>query len=273
MHKYFLFIFCILIACKNNETTTSVMVQSVPQDVQFDSIVVSKTFGNPDSMHFSEFKLNLPILKKGDPIVCKRINDSLQLFIQNALKATFWEGNPLTFEGKNFDQISDDYNNIISKTKRDESMGNQSQSFDYHGNLILVNKRIISFAFDFYTYSGGAHGYGGTTFKNYSLEDGAEIRIKDYILDTLMFNTIVKAAFYSSRKEIAVKEKIEYDPNGYFFDNVFTLPLNIGFNAKGMIFNYLPYEAASYAEGNLSFEIPYEKLKGIVKDISDDTIK
>jgi len=41
---------------------------------------------------------------------------------------------------------------------------------------------------------------------------------------------------------------------------------NLLFTAQGLMFHYQHYEIASFAEGNPQLVIPYDKLKGILKD-------
>jgi Deacetylase PdaC/Protein of unknown function (DUF3298) len=265
MFKYFLFITIILLGCGSKENQGNNLLNKDTKTIQFDSIVISKSYGNPDSVHSSDFKLVCPILKNGDTLVCKKINDSIYEFIVSAISEITWEENAINYRGKNYQQIAETFNNIVANAKKDDKQGNQFQSFYYEGKVKQNANNILTIAFEFYTYSGGAHGFGGELYKNFSLKDGSKLNIKDCITDTTKFKELVKDAFYTSRKQIAIQEKMEYNPNGYFWDNGFALPENIGFTPKGMIFNYLPYEAASYAEGNLTFEIPYEKLVGVIK--------
>jgi Deacetylase PdaC/Protein of unknown function (DUF3298) len=268
MQKYILFALLITIGCKSKvENPIADNVLSGVNAIQYDSIVISKTFGNPDtSIGFSEFALRIPVLKNGDSLICKRINDSIYQFILNAITEITWEENTVNYKGKDYYQIADLFTNVIGKApKKKEEDYNNAQSFNYNGSILYRDSSKLTIAFEFYSYAGGAHGFGGEIYKNFSLKDGSALNIKDYVIDTTIFKSLVKSDFFASRKEFALKEKMEYNPNGYFWDNGFALPENIGFTPKGMIFNYLPYEAASYAEGNLTFEIPYSKLKGVIK--------
>ena len=41
---------------------------------------------------------------------------------------------------------------------------------------------------------------------------------------------------------------------------------NFYFNADGVVFSYLPYAVSSFAAGQVEITLPYDKLRGIIKD-------
>jgi len=131
------------------------------------------------------------------------------------------------------------------------------------GDTVMTSRKIIQYQFDHYAFLGGAH---PNTFRSYYIFDtssGQEKNIKSFISDSTALLNKVEKAF---RKLENLADTTNLEGAGYFLSNhKFFLPANYAFTKEGVFFYYNPYEIAAYARGDISFTIPYEDLKGIVK--------
>lgn len=122
-----------------------------------------------------------------------------------------------------------------------------------------VNDRTIVLQSDFYTYTGGAHGYGGVHFLNFDAQTGSLLKTEDLVADMKGFTDFVETAF---RRQYEVPASASLNDKGFFFeDDKFSLPKNIAFTKESVILIYNPYEAASYADGQLRFLFPKKTVE------------
>lgn len=113
---------------------------------------------------------------------------------------------------------------------------------------------LLSLEMETYSYWGGAHGYGSTTYLNFDKETGEQLDTKHLIKDEQKFKAMAEKMF---RKQQDIPSKGNINETGYFFENdSFSLPENIGFEGDELVLIYNPYEVAAYAEGQIIIKIP-----------------
>ncbi|MGO4913482.1 DUF3298 domain-containing protein [Leeuwenhoekiella sp. W20_SRS_FM14] len=124
-------------------------------------------------------------------------------------------------------------------------------------------EELLSIVFETYSFWGGAHGYGSTTYLNIDKQNGKSLSPENLINDLPAFLKLVEQKF-RNQKEIPESESI--NSTGYFFENdSFILPANIGFTENEMILIYNPYEVASYAEGQITIKIALSEVAPFIK--------
>ena len=140
---------------------------------------------------------------------------------------------------------------------------------EYEAEITLskksINDELLSIQFQNYLFTGGAHGYGSTYFKNFEIRTGNEIKVKDFFTDFDGFKIMAEKAF---RKQHNIPENESINATGFWFDkDTFTLPETMGISKNELLFIYNPYDIASYADGIIQFKIskkeatPYLKKK------------
>ena len=128
--------------------------------------------------------------------------------------------------------------------------------------------RVLSLTIMDYTYSGGAHGYGALRALNFDLNSGETLRLEDLTDDPEEF--IARCG----EKLLEISRSGEYAEmalGGYFPGYEDDLPglLRDGnwyFDAEGITVIANPYEIAPYAYGRIEFTLPYEWLRGQIRD-------
>lgn len=131
------------------------------------------------------------------------------------------------------------------------------------GTISYQDPQIISLAFKTYLYTGGAHGNGNTTFANFEKKSGQLLGAKELFKDFTKFKTVVELKF---REHFKIPTGASINSTGFLFENdIFKLPITVGFSKYGVVFHYNQYEASSYTSGPLEFTMSYQKLKPFLK--------
>jgi hypothetical protein len=119
--------------------------------------------------------------------------------------------------------------------------------------------KILTLRYFYTDYMGGAHGMQNYHYKNFDIRKSKKLELADIFGNMDDFYTVAEAAF---------NEKYQSDRDAgifWFTNNKYELPQEYGFDSKAFILHYNAYEIASYAQGNITIEIPYSKLKGLLK--------
>ena len=134
---------------------------------------------------------------------------------------------------------------------------------DYTISLLNQNSNYICLALEYYSYSGSAHGLGGTHFINYDIKNKREIKIDDlFIAGNDSSLTKIAEQIFRKQENLTQNDLLK----NYFFDeDKFALNQNFTIADSGLVFLYNQYEIKSYAEGITELAIPYSAIKRLVK--------
>ncbi len=124
---------------------------------------------------------------------------------------------------------------------------------------IFNSKEHLCFEMRQYLFTGGAHGYGTTSFLNIDPKTGEELTSKELFKNNKDFITFAEKKFREQQK-IAKDQSI--NENGFWFENdEFYLPESIGFTRDSLIFVYNQYDIASYADGPIELKIDIKEAE------------
>ena len=133
----------------------------------------------------------------------------------------------------------------------------ESQSME----VISNTDGLLSLGFRRYNYSGGAHGNYGTQLMTYDIKNKKVVMLNDLFKPN--YKAVLSAALSrSARQYLGIK------PNASLEGHLFAKPEpndNFMVNKKGILFNYTPYEIASYAQGEIQLFVLFDELKTILK--------
>jgi len=127
---------------------------------------------------------------------------------------------------------------------------------------------VISYYIESSAYSGGAHGIYGTVGSLFSLKDGSHITQDQYfirgyeekltsLLIKYLRNCLGESPISDNGDELG-EDDDEIYPKPYPNDNIY-------FTQNGVVFTYQPYEIASYAEGQMTAEIPWAEIEPLIR--------
>lgn len=119
----------------------------------------------------------------------------------------------------------------------------------YNDDNWLVTERFSS------AYTGGAHGNYGSSFANIDLAGKRIWHLTDIVADTNALRPVLNdaaIAYFRLKQGSGMHERLlvdEVPPTA-----------NVYLGNKGLSFVYNPYEIASYADGQITLFLPYQKL-------------
>jgi hypothetical protein len=126
-------------------------------------------------------------------------------------------------------------------------------------NEIFTSKEHLCFEMRQYLFTGGAHGYGTTSFLNIDPKTGEELTSKELFKNKEDFTAFAEKKFRGQQK-IAKDQSI--NENGFWFENdEFYLPESVGFTQDSLIFVYNQYDIASYADGPIELKIAMKEAE------------
>ena len=121
---------------------------------------------------------------------------------------------------------------------------------------------LLTLAFKEYSYTGGAHGNYGTRLRTYDIKNKKVVTLNDLFKPN--YKSVLNAAIVRS-----ARRHFNVPPKESLKDRLFGTGVeandNFMVNRKGILFNYVPYEIASYAEGQIQLFVPFDELKAILK--------
>lgn len=126
-------------------------------------------------------------------------------------------------------------------------------------DVLSQDSRTFIIETHFYFYTGGAHGIHGTLFQNFDIKTGRSLSASDLISNIPAFTNYAEKAF---RKKHGVPSGERLTDHGFFFEeDVYVLPENIAVTSDQVILLYNPYEAASYAQGQIRLDLPKKEVR------------
>jgi hypothetical protein len=188
----------------------------------------------------------------------KEVTDKINFTVGNAI---------IYFLKSNFEKnikantITEAANNFLKSYENDKKEFPETSPYIAEISITtsFSSSSILCLKTDFYSFTGGAHGNGRTTFLNFDPLTGNLKPTSSILNNKKEFTDFVEKVF-RNKKEIPLKDPI--NSTGYWFENEnFYLPESIGISKTEVIIIYNQYEIASYADGPIEIRIPIDKAK------------
>lgn len=142
----------------------------------------------------------------------------------------------------------------------DEAIGWEAEA---NGEVSFESSFLLSITLNTYTYTGGAHGYGATTFLNFDKGKSLELEPYQLFKDLEGFIALAEVKFREAQE---IPKTSNINATGFMFSgDLFHLPENLGFTEKGIQLIYNQYEVASYADGPIELLIPFKEVNQFLK--------
>jgi hypothetical protein len=133
---------------------------------------------------------------------------------------------------------------------------------DISPDEIYQNEHIVSFAYNWAIYEGGAHPNHGKFCFVINKNSGEKVSYNSLLKGhEEEFLEIAKAEF---KAQSGIKENEEIYGVYRFKDDEFHLTDNYTFTPSGLVFCYNPYDIAPYSFGLIELVLPYEKINGLI---------
>ncbi|WP_417885376.1 DUF3298 and DUF4163 domain-containing protein [Zunongwangia sp.] len=250
MKKTLILIFSIilLISCKDE-------TKKETKELTFQTKNLEKTFEDcdPEKGSCTSIELSYPIIDANKKIA-QPINDSIEQHIIKIITTT--EESP-----KNIDSLLNLFIESYKEYRKDFADLDIPWEASVNSDVTTLQSNILSIQFESYVFSGGAHGYGSTTFLNFNPKTGAVY--KNSAIFKPEFKDFVEKDF---RKKENIPAEDNINSTGMFFENdEFQLPINIGFENDNVILVYNQYEIAAYAAGQFTYTYPISEIQEYLK--------
>ena len=192
----------------------------------------------------------------GDPIVSEKINTAITSYISDGL----FLGDDPTPTTKNIKEAAKDF--ILAYRDHQPDIPTELDFGGYEAEITVQksyeNERLICLEATSYLFTGGAHGYGGTSYLNFDIITGALIENSALFQDYSEFEAYAEVKFKEAHD---IPENDTVNAKGFWFENdTFYLPETIGLDENNLIIIYNSYEIAPYAAGPIVLEIPLTEV-------------
>jgi hypothetical protein len=188
--------------------------------------------------------------------------DLNRLIFQAIAGETVFEAGNLMLEGpedafqENKEWFFSDFKEVYEGFKG--LMGYDSET---NMSAVLNNEKWLTVSISNFSFTGGAHGNYGTSYLTIDVPNKNRLRLDDVFKPG--YETVVVPIL-----EKKVREHFEMEPGtpleNFLFENKIPVTENFGLMEDGILFDYPPYEIASYAAGEIDLLITYEELAEVL---------
>lgn len=212
-----------------------------------------------DSVLCAKATVSYPTARGGDEGVAEKINATIRAAVASSV-GLYGESDSI--------QLSPQAAAKVFVAEYDEYLAESKDAFagwasETNGEVLYQDDKNITIELDIYAFTGGAHPNSYVRILNFATETGELIEPMDLIADTTALKQLAEKAFRAER-EIAPDQDLQKE--GFWFENGFTLPQEMGLVKDGLKLYYNTYEVAPYVMSSTAFVIPQAELKGMIKE-------
>lgn len=166
-------------------------------------------------------------------------------------------------KSKTYEELVNDFIAYYENLKKEFPTDSFGWEAEIDATKIYESQDIINISLDYYTFTGGAHGYKGKNSLIFDLKKIRSLKIEDVIKNEKDFLIYAEKKF---REKYRISPKENINSTGFMFENdKFVLPNNIFFQEKGILLYYNTYEIAAYVEGPKELFFKYSEVNKFLK--------
>ncbi|MEG1376495.1 MAG: DUF4163 domain-containing protein [Myroides sp.] len=242
MIKYLLFI-CLSVGFVSCKKEIPLQITTKTYDLKSD---LDCTAGNCTYVH-----LEIPVAS-GNPLITQPINDTLFGFVYNELYlASNSKTNSYDSLAHHFVRRYEEFNRTFPS---ENALAWEANFECTHKN---ISNKVYQVVFDYYMFTGGAHGLQATTVFLFDLSTGDTIPTKDLFINFEGFKHFAETEF---KKQLNISGSLN-DAGFTFEKNQFKLPENFYETTNEWILHYNPYEIAPYVQGSTIIKLPKQQVE------------
>lgn len=200
-----------------------------------------------------EITVNIPVA-----IGKTSVSDSINKKVFSVLKEIIYFGEK-PYTATDHEGLLTAFIGSYEKLKREFPKDDFTWEAQIEGAIKYQSDSILNITIDHYTYTGGAHGYQGSSSLLFDPKTGKSITKEHLFKDLNTFKAFAEEKF---RLQYKIPKNHAINTTTFMFEeDQFQLPMNVFYTDKGLLLYYNRYEIASYADGPQELLIPYEELK------------
>src|SRR5690554_942466 len=247
MKKFFLFISLslIFISCKTKPT---VVFETKIYDFRTDK--------NCEEYNCTYIHLEIPVAS-GNEMITKPINQVLFNFVNDNLH---YHNQPKT---TSYDSLAQQFITEYEKTTQTYPDFSPAWEANFKVEHNKLSEKVYQVVWNYYMFTGGAHGFLGTKVFFFDLQTGQQIPVKDLFVNYEGFRKYAQSEF---KKQMNISES--FSEAGYNFGKQgFKLPENFYLTKSEWVLYYNPYEIAAYVQGASVVSLPKEKVAAFLNPV------
>ena len=256
-------ILCVF-SCKPNNTTEDNEKKETIEEVSQTDTVPYELVSFTDSLSAKPGDLEAPTAYFSETwLIPKSDNEDLNDFIATSLKDEMvFEAGALVIEGTK-DAFDENKSWFFSEFEEAYQEFNELMGYDSESGMsvVLNDGKWLTIMISSFSYTGGSHGNYGTSYLSLDVENRKRMYLDD-IFETGYETVIIPML------EKKVREHFEMEPdtplNEFLFEDKIAATENFGLLEGGIMFDYPPYELASYAAGEIELFFTYEELADVL---------
>lgn len=244
---YLLLLPIVLVSCKNNSTFSF-------EEKEFSS--TSEV--NCTSENCTQITINTALITSPDNQKTQLINSSNIALINELLPFTDNEAEVDQYEEITASFI-DAYEEMAKKFPSDAFPWKATVT----NNITFYNQDLISFAIEYYTYSGGAHGFKGEKAVHYNPKTGHIYSNEELFSDWNAFQHLVETKL---RVKKGINPNDNISQNGLLFDeDQFKMPENIFIYEDSIVAYYNSFDITAFSDEPVRIDIPKNEANNFLK--------
>lgn len=235
-HKFFLFLFLVvLIGCNNKK------------EISFEALHIS-----------TEKEINKPLVIVNVPKAIKdtKVAAAINQVIKDKIIALLIFDDDIAVD--NIDDAISSLNEEFLSVKEKIPGDATRWEVTINGEVVYETDKIITIDLETYEFTGGAHGYESSILLNFDVVKGELIPNEELFASKEAFYNLAETKFRTQEK---IPAEGPINDTGFMFEEeVFMLPINIGYTKDGLRLLYNTYEVGSYADGQIEVLLPYAEV-------------
>jgi hypothetical protein len=189
--------------------------------------------------------------------------------IRSALTPTGATGSPEALVRQGVASFLHDYRGMHDEVDTNELKSGIGASWNWSSytrtGIVWNAYPLLVFEYSDYSFTGGAHGNGGSVFTVMDLARNKVLHVNDVFRPGYQ-QALGPALERSFRKKYNVPANEPLN-KGYLFEPHINPNDNFYITDKGVVFSYPPYEIAAYAAGQISLFVPFSEVKNYVNEV------
>lgn len=206
-----------------------------------------------DTASCIDINLRYVLLEPADDTAFSKINSEILDAIKASLTFEKNEGDSTSLEGLARQSI-EEFGSILREYPDQQARWTIESAL----SVLYNNGRLLCIRIDEYTFLGGAHPNEYTNLMTFDLQTGSSIEASSFIEDHTAFHAYAERVFRQKR-ELSQEENL--NDAGYFWNQPFTLPEQMGLTPEGLLLFYNNYEVAPYAAGPTELVLNWQDIK------------
>lgn len=199
------------------------------------------------------------------PVITGAMPDSARKKVNQAIRRIVLSENAKDIAYRSPEQRARTFIQSFKEYLREDAEFATPWEMRFSGRVSLNTTHLLGIQIEEQNFMGGAHDNFSFYTLNFVRETGQILRLDDlFIMGYQGYLLPIAERYFRKAQDIGMQENLTN--YGYEFPNgEFTLAKSFMLGENALMFDYQPYEIGPYSLGRISFEVPYDAIRHLVK--------